>query len=246
MIDSLVLQKSVGLVDTYSGLDCPQHAKDKEHFHRYKKFIIYIFNSLGYRDNEWPTDLSNQIWGIGDSFTLGLGQPIEETWPKLVETKLEQRVINVSMNGASNDWIARRACYIINNFDPKAILIQWSYLHRREHPNSQLCDEDRRLQYVAKEIIDPNKDANDIANFFENLNSIKLIKKNTTVIHSFIPKFFDTSNVDQIIEFDKRLEESQELFFKPPPQIDFSRDGHHYDINTATSYADLYVKYFKS
>ncbi len=245
MIESMVLQKYAGHFDTYCGLDCPEHAKDKDHFHRYNKLVVYFFNSYGYRDDEWPEDLTNHIWSIGDSFTIGLGQPIDEIWPKLVEQRLNRRVINVSMNGASNDWIARRACYILENLKPAVLFIQWSYLHRREHPNTELGDEDRRLHYIADNLIDPNLDENNTANFFKNLELVTSVKKETIIVHSFVPNFFATLNSATVDSFFDKLTTLNISFFKPPAQIDLSRDGHHYDVNTARSYADLYIEYSK-
>ena len=37
------------------------------------------------------------------------------------------------------------------------------------------------------------------------------------------------------------LTQKNSVFFIPPKQVDFSRDGYHYDVLTATAYADLYI-----
>jgi len=36
------------------------------------------------------------------------------------------------MDGASNDWISRRGGQIISAVAPRLMIVQWSYLHRRE------------------------------------------------------------------------------------------------------------------
>lgn len=237
MLSSLKLQKTANEFTTYIGIDSPEYATSLDHFNRYSKNVVYHFNSLGYRDDEWPVNINDQLWCVGDSFTVGLGQPFEEIWPSLIQKELGIRAINVSMNGASNDWIARRVCEILDNFNPKAILIQWSYLHRREIPNELLCDEDRALNF---DINDPD----DFKNFLKNLNLVKSKKGNTIIVHSFIPKFFDeTVNVQDLYAL---MHNSNEKFFEPPDQVDFSRDGYHYDIGTAKEYARLYIQKIKN
>ena len=228
----LVLHDTARQFTTHVGIDSPQHATSIAHFNDYKKLVVYHYNSLGYRDNEWPDDISNQIWSIGDSFTVGLGQPIHETWPNLIQEKLQRRVINVSMNGASNDWIARRVEYILANFNPCAIFVQWSYLHRREHPDATRRDEERALNYIIN-------DTQDVENFIKNLNIVESKKKDTIIVHSFIPNFFESPETETAVYIE--LTQKNSVFFIPPKQVDFSRDGYHYDVLTATAYADLYI-----
>jgi len=119
----------------YSGLDGPEQCLDKKHFASYPHDITYNYNSRGYRDQEWPTTLSelqNAIWCVGDSFTVGLGSPVSHTWPYLLHHHTGLRTMNVSMDGASNDWIARISIDILKQIQPKNMIIQWSYVHRRE------------------------------------------------------------------------------------------------------------------
>ena len=63
----------------YSGNDNPDQALDKKHFREFNYPVEYCYNSRGYRDQEWPADLSNAIWCIGDSFTVGIGSPLGHT-----------------------------------------------------------------------------------------------------------------------------------------------------------------------
>ena len=111
-----ILSTTANGFETTCGIDSLEHCLNLGYFRSYAKNIVYAYNSLGYRDEEWPSDLINHVWCVGDSFTVGLGQPYDETWPKLVEKQIGNRIINVSMNGASNDWISRRVQSIIDNF----------------------------------------------------------------------------------------------------------------------------------
>ena len=132
----------------YSGIDSIEHCLNKDHFQSYPYSIEYAYNSRGYRDAEWPDtldELKRAIWCFGDSFTVGVGQPFEHTWPQVLSKKLGRRTINVSMDGASNDWIVRKVKRIVETIDPTHIVILWSYTHRRELPDSKLTDEQRIL-----------------------------------------------------------------------------------------------------
>jgi hypothetical protein len=234
-LDEIILTRTVNEFTTTLGIDSFAHCQDRDHYNSYTKFIVYKFNELGYRDNEWPENIDNCVWAIGDSFTVGIGQPFEETWPQLVQTKLQTRVINISMNGASATWIARRAKFIIDNFNPKTILIQWSYIHRREDPDASKLDEDRALP------VDP-VDVADFENLTANIMLVESIKLSTVVVHSFVPKFFDSkTDTKKATVLYSKLDADSILYFVPPSQVDFARDGYHYDIITSMQYADSYI-----
>lgn len=127
-------------------IDTPGHCLDLAHWHSYPHAISYHFNSRGFRDLEWPADLRSAVWCVGDSFTLGIGQPWSHTWPQVFEHYTAQRTINVSMDGASNDWISRRGRQIIAAVAPRLMIVQWSYLHRRE---LQSTDQTQRRLWQA-------------------------------------------------------------------------------------------------
>jgi hypothetical protein len=126
----------------YSGIDSSEHCLDKKHFESYPHDITYNYNSRGFRDTEWPTsieELQSAIWCVGDSFTVGIGSPIEHTWPWVLQQASQRKTINVSRDGASNQWIAKQALGICAVFPTAKIVVQWSFLHRREsHAGKQL------------------------------------------------------------------------------------------------------------
>lgn len=115
-----------------SGIDSLTHCFDPDHFQNYPHTVQYQYNSRGFRDSEWPSDLKSAVWCLGDSFTVGLGAPIQHTWPSVLSQQAGVRTVNVSLDGASNQWIARRAQDIISAVCPANMVIMWSYLHRRE------------------------------------------------------------------------------------------------------------------
>ena len=116
-------------------MDSWEKCLDKTHFKQYPHRVLYQYNSRGFRDQEWPNsieELANAIWCVGDSFTVGLGSPVEHTWPDILQKFTQKRTINVSMDGASNNWISRKILKILTQVQPELIVVHWSYLQRRE------------------------------------------------------------------------------------------------------------------
>lgn len=133
-----------------SGIDSLDQCVNREHFLNFPWPVEYCYNSRGYRDTEWPDkpfDLENATWCIGDSFTVGLGSPVSHTWPNILARVTDNRIINVSLDGASNDWIARKISELVTEIVPKNIVIHWSYIHRRED-NWNLIDQQWNSLYT--------------------------------------------------------------------------------------------------
>lgn len=152
ILPDLKLPSRIGQQWKYSGIDCAKHCVDKQHFARYPYAIEYEYNSRGFRDAEWPpslTDLQNCIWCVGDSFTVGIGSPQSHTWPARLSHAANCRTINISLDGGSNTWIARTCERIVQEINPKRLVVMWSYTERRELPNANLTDEQRRCQDVT-------------------------------------------------------------------------------------------------
>jgi hypothetical protein len=136
ILPDFILPSRVNQRLQYSGIDSPESCLDKEHFKLYPYPIEYCYNSRGFRDTEWPdtlNELKDAIWCVGDSFTVGIGSPVEHTWPYILQQQTGCQVINISMDGASNEWIARKCSTILKIINPKNIIVQWSYVERREN-----------------------------------------------------------------------------------------------------------------
>ena len=183
ILPNFILPGRIGTVEQYSGIDSLDHCVDRDHFRSYPYAIQYQYNSRGYRDQEWPSDLNNAIWCPGDSFTAGIGSPFEHTWPCLLQKISGQPCINISMDGASNDWILRKANELLDQLQPSAIVLHLSYIHRGENPNSSLSDHDRRLPVRPGEI-DPAGWISQLQNSILKLNQRK---GSTKIVYSFIP-----------------------------------------------------------
>jgi hypothetical protein len=134
MLKSIYLANNIHCSFEYSGIDSFDFCFDKTHFKNYPHKVSYSFNSRGFRDNEWPkikSELQSSIWCIGDSFTVGLGSPVEHTWPSVLRETVKRNTINLGSDGASNEWIAKTCANIISEVNPECIVLCWSYSHRR-------------------------------------------------------------------------------------------------------------------
>jgi hypothetical protein len=170
ILPDLVLPSRINQCWEYSGIDSIENCLDKNHFKQYPYPITYNYNGRGFRDQEWPDsgkELTDAIWCVGDSFTVGVGSPIEHTWPWLLQKQTGRRVINVSMDGASNNWIARKTALIQKEIAPKNIVVMWSYVHRREREDCNLDDENRKIYTLESTNLE------DIVNL---KNCVKIIK----------------------------------------------------------------------
>lgn len=258
-----------------SGIDHIDRCFDKLHYRKYPHQITYKHNSRGFRDQEWPdsfNELQNSVWCIGDSFTVGLGNPLSHTWVNVLQSRLNQRCINVSLDGASNKWIARKAIDVLNVVTPKLMVIQWSYIQRDELPDTLLSDEKRRVMCGVITDINQLK-----INNIKLIDQVELHKKECKIIHSFVPDsalldYHHNESIWQAIKTDSwpQLPKSLTEFNSLPAdiinelktfsvydvmfsyyqmadsiihipeivRIDLARDGHHYDILTATNFVD--------
>ena len=280
ILPDLVLTSRQNHFWTEAGIDSLEECVDKQYFKSYPYPVEYHYNSRGFRDNEWPVDLKESVWCIGDSFTVGVGSTLEHTWVNLLQKKLNRRCINISMDGASNVWISRKAVDILNEIQPKLLIIHWSYFFRDEIENVELTDEDRRLHHV-QDISIPSQ----LEMFAKCLTTIEQQKQSTHIIHSFIPNgpplydrnraekewnilkgnswpnlpvnLLSFNNLPTYIKTELQKFDRYDIFrnfteytstfesilnsvvvIPELEKIDRARDGHHYDILTATNFVE--------
>ena len=185
ILSNFILHSRKNEIWSESGSDTLEYCTDKTFFKTFPHQVIYYYNSRGFRDQEWPStleELQDCVWCVGDSFTVGLGSPTEHMWSNILQSKINKRCINVSMDGASNKWIARKVIEILKIIKPKLIVIQWSYIHRDELNDSILSDEDRRMCILENNNINELKIAN-----FKLIQNVESLKDQCKIIHSFIP-----------------------------------------------------------
>lgn len=193
ILPDFILPSRVNQHWQYSGIDSIDQCVDKKWFKQYPHTIYYDYNSRGFRDQEWPNDykeLKNSIWCVGDSFTVGLGSPVEHTWTWLLQNHTNTRTINVSMDGASNNWISRKAVDILTNIRPKHMVIHWSYVSRREE-TLEVATENRWNKFYSN-IRDSSWPDCDVGNI---KNLPKFIVDEIETIHGGFPVTSDDSRL---------------------------------------------------
>jgi hypothetical protein len=232
-----------------SGLDSPEECISKSFFNRYPYEISYKFNSRGFRDEEWPEtieELRNCIWCFGDSFTVGMGCPYDSIWVKKLEQITETRTINISLDGASNAWIARKVISAIQQISPKFIVIHWSYFDRRESPDTSLIDEDRRLSTLTKDDYRNNKHKKVLVeNLKDTLRCIKRVESlnHHKVIHSLIYDEINYYSYPTRKNIHNSIECITNHYINSIDKVDYARDGHHYGIQTSELFANKVRKF---
>jgi hypothetical protein len=206
ILPDLILPSRQNQVWSESGIDSYAECNDKKHFKSYPHKVEYRYNSRGFRDIEWPEtleELKECIWCFGDSFTVGIGSPIDHIWPNILQNKINCRCINISMDGASNNWIARKAARVLTEISPKYIVIHWSFFTRDEDTNNNLSDEARRLV-----TINDLSDKGLINHFKKSVDIIENNKGNCKVIHSFIPESTHIKFYNQVLSYWNRFASS--------------------------------------
>lgn len=183
ILPQVVLPQRCNQHYTALGIDSFFNCRSRWHYIRYPHAVKYNFNSRGFRDSEWPGNLSTVTWCLGDSFTLGIGSPVEHTWPQ----QLNQPCVNVSMDGASNAWIARQACSILQ-LQPRNMIIVWSFLERREDVDTALNDLDRRLPGQVL------SESDHFDHFLQCYHTVQANQGNTNIVHAFIPGHYPVNN----------------------------------------------------
>lgn len=201
---------------TALGMDSAEQCSDRQLFAQYPA-VSYHFNEIGFRTHSVKCFDPRAILVLGDSFTLGLGVNCEHRYSDIIEQQLEHQVLNFSLNGASNDWIARKLQQLLAHFDPRAIIIHYTFSHRRERPNSDWFDDERTEcePFYSSE--------QNLENWRKNFAQIQSLTQGNRVVHSFIPNWHDhTVNYNA---FGPDV-------LPPVEQLDLARDGFHYGPQT--------------
>ena len=228
-------------------MDCPELCIDIDHYNNFKKEIVYSFNSRGFRDTEWPeTNLDECIWCFGDSALVGLGNPHDETWSAVLGK--HRKTINISMLGSSPNWTARMAADVLREIKPRCIVIQWTFIPRREEVDELSIDGYRQLPFIeSRDDIGPAADIRNLANCINTVNQANT--HGACIIHSWNPEYCRieypahspyTNIVVKSLKHYHNIELEHAVLDNR--QLDVSRDGYHYGVKTAENYANNYLE----
>lgn len=178
MLPDFIIPELVKKEFKTTGIDSLEHCFNKNYFKNYPYYIDYKYNKQGYRDYEWPDDPNNCVWCIGDSFTVGLGLPFDYTWSQQFQKLIDYPVITMAMDGASNQWIAKKMKQVYNHMNPKLVVVMWSYFHRRENPDKTLSDMERRIHGNPDSVLEDFDLFENLINKFDNDKLINLLVPN--------------------------------------------------------------------
>lgn len=189
--------------------------------------ILYKYNSDGFRTHEFSDFLGKKInIALGCSFTEGIGIPIENAWPSLIEKKLNIPLLNLGLGGGTTDTVSRILTNVSGLFQIQKVFILWPEKHRFEY-----YDEHR-------DIIDPIGPWNTNESYLWNMarcNSLQRLDKNKNIV-----ELLSKCHGFEVIEL------SIENVLKTILRIDPARDGMHYGINPNIELAELFLSLIKS
>jgi hypothetical protein len=196
--------------------------------------VTYSFNSHGYRCPEFEPGADVRMISIGCSNTLGVGLPqqalFHEQFAERLRKELSATVVNwnLSMGGASNDYICRTLYLAVPQLNPHIVLVNFTYLPRREYVSVG----NRVLSYIAKceppdrvakeiygHIVALSSPLDDQLNLFQNYKAIESLLHDRLWLYSFV--------------FGSKLMEDVAAHTDPTrltghfSQCDYARDGLH-------------------
>jgi hypothetical protein len=232
--DKLFLTKHIGARVNEIGMDTLSQCVDKNKFKNHED-ITYEFNSNGFRDREWPNDLNNKNWAIGDSYSVGIGQHMHHTWVRQLEQISNSSFINCSEDGCSNDRMCERIEYISREYKPKNIVVMWSFFARRYHDG-------KNVHHLE------NNHQNDLLNFKKNfINSNNAFPN---LINSIIPnalvneKGYTYNSTELLYVLKNSITEiNKDVIIYD--KLDTGRDGFHFGEETCRVISKKIFDYLK-
>jgi len=219
-MDYLTYPFKINTISSTTGMDSISNPDEKplssvKDWVNYPYPISYSINSRGFRDSEWPNNLDDVVWCLGDSFTKGVGAPFEHAWPSVLQNQTKKRCINLGIDGAANRLILNIAKQIVFDYNPKYMIIMWSY------PNRRYKDPWKFIHY------DPSATDNDNTKDFVNCFSS---------INTLLPNIYNT-----VVPLTYKLPVKSLYKYKV---LDRGRDGFHFDYLTVEPIVDSIIKHF--
>ena len=189
--------------------------------------INYKHNSDGFRTHELSDFLGKKVnIAVGCSFTEGVGLPVENVWPSILEQKLGIPLLNLGLGGGSTDTAARILTNIAGLFQIKKVFVLWPSIHRFE-----FYDEIKN-EIGARGPWDTNK--NYIWNM-SNSNSLQRLYKNKNIVDLLANQYgFEV------------IELTVENVINTIPNVDPARDNKHFGITPNIKLAEWFLSLIKS
>ena len=154
---------SAGQIFKWNSTDSEYHYhknKDKIDSHYSATNVSYTYNDMGYRTINFNNIDSDFVLCFGCSYTEGVGVTDSETWPAMLENKVETQCVNLGQGGTGMHFQLINATQWIKNKMPlpKAVVLQipevtrqtdawirydqyWQSLKEKEHSNINFPDD---------------------------------------------------------------------------------------------------------
>ena len=197
----------------WQGTDTEENFKDNPVEGYTETSITYIFNSNGFREQEFNlTNTRPKILCLGCSHTEGIGLRLEDAWvTKLKKYFPNHDVYNLGWGGSSADTVARLLTNCASLFKPDAVFVLWPDQTRYEMYNYP-----RNIVFKGPWNMEKSEvDYFDIVQLRNNLIKNKLIAELLAEKYKF--KLVELSSDELNLDDD----------FKMLYTINKSRDGHY-------------------
>lgn len=117
--------------------DPMQRSRLQQHGWLPEREITYSFNSHGFRSPEF--DHQPSMLCLGCSHTMGIGLPLEHTWPSILQQNLKINCWNLGLGGAALDTVFRMANHYVHHLNVMAVVCLLPEIKRFEiFANGQL------------------------------------------------------------------------------------------------------------
>ena len=95
--------------------------------------ITYVYNSYGYREEEYNLTSKSNILCLGCSHTEGVGLKLEDCWPSILKKQFsDSKVYNFGVSSGGCDTVARILANTSGVFKPQAVFVLWPSIARYE------------------------------------------------------------------------------------------------------------------
>jgi lysophospholipase L1-like esterase len=220
--------------------------------------ISYKWNSYGFRCNEFKENTRN-ILCLGDSFTVGLGVPVEHTWPmqlgKLYDPTIE--VYNLGLCAGSLDYVLRAIHKTIDILKPEAICILAPLVSNRELPMRK-----KMIPFKPSAIVEDNVSSVPFESlapllldptFIEytttrNIQHIKEICNSRNIpvaiisVENFSIETFKDVSAAEFLKFSTTVQRVETHSIGSELNLPFGRDGFHFGKEWNSVIAQLLMK----
>jgi len=212
--------------------------------------ITYDFNSLGYRCASFESRADIRIVAIGCSYVMGIGLPQAALFHEQFAVRLRETtgrsalVWNLSIPGASNDYITRLLFLAVPHLDPHIVIVNFTHAGRREYLSVQ-----NRLASYTPGFRPSDPVSRDICSHFDALSSpyddgLNLFRNYKAVASLLAHRCWLFSTIDP--QALNRLEGHLDLARHAGhmPVLDRARDGAHPGPLSHTALMESYWRRF--